>query len=193
MLLNSKLHSVLQSRWETFSRAGTSLFSSGVRGWSKGPRLRSMDFIFLEKWKRKLSAKWNPWEWFKEWIETSENNSLFFASMDLKLGPLLHPLTPELRREVRALEKVAQRLCKTECSLLFNSVSVNESLLPNYSNSVLIWGQSFEAEMEWHKDFFGLFDHIFSRSRRWVNIVIGSTSFLLVRTFLQHLVWQSKL
>ena len=36
--------------------------------------------------------------------------------------------TPELRREVRALEKVSQRLCKTECSLRFNSVCVNESM-----------------------------------------------------------------
>ena len=31
-LLNSRLHSVLQSRWETFSRARTSLLSSGGRG-----------------------------------------------------------------------------------------------------------------------------------------------------------------
>ena len=76
--LNSKLHSVLQSCWETFSRARIFLFST--------------------------------------WVE----------------GGAGIPLPSELKRELRALDKVSQRLCKTECSLLFNSVCVNESLLPNY-------------------------------------------------------------
>ena len=39
-------------------------------------------------------------------------------------------------REVCVLEKVSQRLCKTECSLLFISVCVNENLLPNYSSDL---------------------------------------------------------
>ena len=36
--------------------------------------------------------------------------------------------------EVRNLEKVSLKLCKTECRDLFNSVCVTENLLPNYSN-----------------------------------------------------------
>ena len=50
------------------------------------------------------------------------------------LGSLLHTLSPELKNEVRKLEKVSLKLCKTECRELFNSVCVRENLLPNYSN-----------------------------------------------------------
>ena len=50
------------------------------------------------------------------------------AFMDTNLRSFLYPLPPELK------EKVSQRLCKTECSLLFNGVCVNASLLPYYSN-----------------------------------------------------------
>ena len=50
------------------------------------------------------------------------------------LGSLLHTLSPELKNEVRKLEKVSLKLCKTECRELFNSVCVTENLLPSYSN-----------------------------------------------------------
>ena len=52
----------------------------------------------------------------KEWSKRQKNKFL----LDSNLGSLLHPLPPELRREVRALNKVSQRLCKSDCSLLFN-------------------------------------------------------------------------
>ena len=45
---------------------------------------------------------------------------------------------PELKREVRALEKVSQRLCKTDCSALFNSVCVNDWLLYHHSTERFI-------------------------------------------------------
>ena len=37
------------------------------------------------------------------------------------LGSLLHALSPELKNEVRELEKVSLKLCKTECRELFKS------------------------------------------------------------------------
>ena len=59
---------------------------------------------------------------------------LFTMSVVSNLGSLIHPLPPELRKQVRDLEKVSIRQCKSDCSLLFNSVCVKENLLPNYSN-----------------------------------------------------------
>ena len=64
--------------------------------------------------------------------------TLFFLllamSLVTNLGSLIHPLPRELRKEVRDLEKVSFRRCKSECSLLFNSVCVKENLLPNFTN-----------------------------------------------------------
>ena len=59
---------------------------------------------------------------------------LFTMSVVSNLGSLIHPLPPEVRKQVRDLEKVSIRQCKSDCSLLFNSVCVKENLLPNYSN-----------------------------------------------------------
>ena len=59
---------------------------------------------------------------------------LLIMSVAIDLGALIHNLSPELKREVRDLEKVSMRRCKTECSMLFNSICVKECLLPNYSN-----------------------------------------------------------
>ena len=59
---------------------------------------------------------------------------LFIMSVVSNLGSLVHPLQPELRKQVRDLEKVSLRRCKSDCNLLFNSVCVKENLLPNYSN-----------------------------------------------------------
>ena len=59
---------------------------------------------------------------------------LFTMSVVSNLGSLIHPLPPELRKQVRDLEKVSFRRCKSDCSLLFNSVCVKENLLPTYSN-----------------------------------------------------------
>jgi len=50
------------------------------------------------------------------------------------LGSLIHPLPPEQKKAIRDLEKVSMKLCKSECSVLFNSLCVKEKLLPNYSN-----------------------------------------------------------
>ena len=44
------------------------------------------------------------------------------------LGSLLHTLSPELKNEVRKLEKVSLKLCKTECRELFNSVCVTDTV-----------------------------------------------------------------
>ena len=66
--------------------------------------------------------------------ETSEIMSLDM-SVVTDLGSLLHTLSPELKNEVRKLEKVSLKLCKSECRELFNSVCVRENLLPNYSNN----------------------------------------------------------
>ena len=59
---------------------------------------------------------------------------LLTMSVVQSLGSLIHPLPSEQRKEVRDLEKVTLRRCKTECSLLFNSTCVNEKLVPNYTN-----------------------------------------------------------
>ena len=54
-------------------------------------------------------------------------NPIFFLililimSVAIDLGTLIHNLPPEQKREVRDLEKVSIRRCKTECSLLFNT------------------------------------------------------------------------
>ena len=69
-------------------------------------------------------------------------NPIFFLiltlmSVAIDLGTLIHNLPPEQKREVRDLEKVSIRRCKTECSLLFNSICVREHLLPNYSKGGL--------------------------------------------------------
>ena len=58
---------------------------------------------------------------------------LLTMSVVQSLGSLIHPLPSEQRKEVRDLEKVTLRRCKTECSLLFNSTCVNEKLVPNYT------------------------------------------------------------
>ena len=59
---------------------------------------------------------------------------LLTMSVVESLGSLIHPPLPsEQRKEVRDLEKVTLRRCKTECSLLFNSTCVNEKLVPNYT------------------------------------------------------------
>ena len=60
--------------------------------------------------------------------------SLLIMSVAIDLGSLIHNLPSELKKEVRDLEKVSIRRCKTDCSLLFNSICVKENLLPNYSN-----------------------------------------------------------
>ena len=59
--------------------------------------------------------------------------SLLIMSVAIDLGSLIHNLPSELKKEVRDLEKVSIRRCKTDCSLLFNSICVKEHLLPNYS------------------------------------------------------------
>ena len=59
---------------------------------------------------------------------------LLIMSVAIDLGALIHNFSPELKREVRDLEKVSIRRCKRECALLFNSICVKEHLLPNYSN-----------------------------------------------------------
>ena len=59
---------------------------------------------------------------------------LLIMSVAIDLGALIHNFSPELKREVRDLEKVSIRRCKAECALLFNSICVKEHLLPNYSN-----------------------------------------------------------
>ena len=68
---------------------------------------------------------------------SKRRNPIFFLilimSVAIDLGTLIHNLPPERKREVRDLEKVSIRRCKTECSLLFNSICVKEHLLPNYS------------------------------------------------------------
>ena len=46
----------------------------------------------------------------------------FALSMVLCLGPLIHPLSPVQRKEVRELERCALKLAKSGCSLLFNGV-----------------------------------------------------------------------
>ena len=66
-----------------------------------------------------------PWELSKEWPNYGNKASY--------LGPWIPNWDPCSTRNVRSLEKVSQRLCKTKCSLLFNSFCVNESLLPNYT------------------------------------------------------------
>ena len=53
--------------------------------------------------------------------------------MVLCLGPLIHPLPPIQRKEVRELERCAQKLAKSGCSLLFNGPGLNENILPKYS------------------------------------------------------------
>ena len=62
---------------------------------------------------------------------------LLTMSVVSNLGSLVHPLPPELRKQVRDLEKVSVRRCKAECSLLFNSVCAKENLLPNYSDFII--------------------------------------------------------
>ena len=57
--------------------------------------------------------------------------SLLIMSVAIDLGSLIHNLPSELKKEVRDLEKVSIRRCKTDCSLLFNSICVKEHLLPN--------------------------------------------------------------
>ena len=56
---------------------------------------------------------------------------LLVMSVALDLGALIHNFQPEPKRRVRILEKVSLRRCKTERSLLFNSICVKEHLLPN--------------------------------------------------------------
>lgn len=63
---------------------------------------------------------------------------LLTMSVVQSLGSLIHPLPSEQRKEVRDLEKVTLRRCKTECSLLFNSTCVNEKLVPNYTKLSLM-------------------------------------------------------
>ena len=62
------------------------------------------------------------------WMRESSLPKIDWTKINGRLFPGHEP------REVLALEKVSKRLCKTECSLLFNSVCVDEILLPNYSN-----------------------------------------------------------
>ena len=64
---------------------------------------------------------------------------LLTMSVVQSLGSLIHPLPSEQRKEVRDLEKVTLRRCKTECSLLFNSTCVNEKLVPNYTNKDMLY------------------------------------------------------
>ena len=60
----------------------------------------------------------DQWYWtvkqYQDFLSFTEllGDFLQGTSMDLNLGPLLHPLPPDLRKEVRALEKVSQRLSK---------------------------------------------------------------------------------
>ena len=50
------------------------------------------------------------------------------------LGSLIHNLAPEVRKNVRDLEKVSIKLCKTKCSKLFNSTCLKENILPKFTN-----------------------------------------------------------
>ena len=50
---------------------------------------------------------------------------------------MIHPLPPVQRKEVRELERCAQKLAKSGCSLLFNGTCLNENVLPNYSKIIL--------------------------------------------------------
>ena len=63
---------------------------------------------------------------------SKRRNPIFFLilimSVAIDLGTLIHNLPPERKREVRDLEKVSIRRCKTECSLLFNSICVKEKI-----------------------------------------------------------------
>ena len=96
---------------------------------------------------------------FGEWSKRRKNTrkSLICVHGN-QLGILAIPLPPELKREVLALEKVSQRLCKIECSLLYNSVCMDESLLPNYSNFLCV-----QREVK------GIIDIIISSYENWSN------------------------
>ena len=59
---------------------------------------------------------------------------LLTMSVVVSLGSLIHSLPSEIKKEVRDLEKVSFRRCKSDCSVIFNTVCVKENLLPNYSN-----------------------------------------------------------
>ena len=72
---------------------------------------------------KRYSKRWNKFPLF----------SFSIMSM-VTLGSLIHPLPPEQKKAIRDLEKVSMKLCKSECSVLFNSLCVKEKLLPNYSN-----------------------------------------------------------
>ena len=56
---------------------------------------------------------------------------LLIISVAIDLGALIHNFSPELKREVRDLEKVSIRRCKAERAVLFNSICVKE-LLKSY-------------------------------------------------------------
>ena len=61
--------------------------------------------------------------------ETSEISFFVMSSSVVTdLGSLLHTLPPELKHEVRKLEKVSVKLVKSDCRELFNSVCVREKL-----------------------------------------------------------------
>ena len=96
----------------------TPFYSSGRRGWSRDPRLVSMD---------RIKCKLKLWEGRKE--------SLLVAPMDTKLRSLLHSLTSELKKEVRALKRDHQHSCaKQNPSSTIYSVYINKSLLLNYTD-----------------------------------------------------------
>ena len=50
--------------------------------------------------------------------------SLLIMSVAIDLGSLIHNLPSELKKEVRDLEKVSIRRCKTDCSLLINYIHI---------------------------------------------------------------------
>ena len=54
--------------------------------------------------------------------------------MDKIVWDLFTYITPVQKKEVRELERCAQKLAKSGCSLLFNGACLNENVLPNYSN-----------------------------------------------------------
>ena len=73
---------------------------------------------------KRYSKRWNKFPLF----------SFSIIMSMVTLGSLIHPLPPEQKKAIRDLEKVSMKLCKSECSVLFNSLCVKEKLLPNYSN-----------------------------------------------------------
>ena len=79
--------------------------------------LNSFKF-YLSLW---IKFKMKPWEWLKGWSKRRENKVSYLPPWKPTWDPWA-TLSPELRREFRALEKASQRLCKTEFSLLVNSV-----------------------------------------------------------------------